>query len=213
MCFLMTRRREHVHLVANAPQSVLDLRDYRSESLGDIQTYIRRALDRPQLRTWLDIREMSVETFVRELANKSEWNFMYLRHVLPEIERGAYQDLSIKELPAGLRGYYEDHWGRMGMVTRPLPHTKIRIVALMAVMRRPVSRDAVAFLLKEDPVIVQDVLDQWSQFLHEEIVNGQVRYSVYHTSFLDFIDSKRIVEAEHMREFVAERLQQTREET
>jgi hypothetical protein len=42
---------------------------------------------------------------------------------------------------------------------------------------------------------VQQVLNEWKQFLREVQVDGEVRYSVYHQSFCDFPYHKDIVQA------------------
>jgi hypothetical protein len=47
----------------------------------------------------------------------------------------------------------------------------------------------------EEELTVQEVLDDWDQFLHEQRAEGQTRYSVYHASFRDFLYRKDIVQA------------------
>lgn len=193
--FLMTRRLVALPLVNSAPQSVFNLMQYHKESLYDVQTYIRGATRRPQLHTWIDNQGLTVEEFITTLANKSENNFMYLRYVLPDIEEGIYQDLSIKSLPVGLQGYYEDHWERMGMTAKPLPRTKIKIVYILAEIRQPVSRHLISEFADEEELTVQETLDEWKQFLHKHYIDRQTRYSVYHTSFQDFLHRKDVVQA------------------
>src|SRR5215510_3889815 len=120
---------------------------------------------------------------------------MYLRYVLPDIERGAYHDLGVERLPTGLQGYYEDHWQHMGMTARPLPRAKIKIVYVLAEVRQPVALRQIASFADEDALTVQEVLDAWDQFLHEQPIDGATHYSVYHTSFRDFLHRKDIVQA------------------
>jgi hypothetical protein len=192
---VMAQRRINLPFVVQAPHEVLDLMDHRDSSLNDIQIYIRQATKREKLRNWILKQSLDIEEFVATLAQKSEYNFMYLRYVMPEIESGAYNDLSIEKLPIGLQGYYNDHWERMGMTADPLPRTKIRILFILAELRRPVSRQLITEFAKEDPITVQHVLNQWREFLHEIVVEGQKRYSVYHSSFLDFLHRKDIVKA------------------
>ncbi len=193
--FLLTRRRVTLPFVVHAPQYLLNLMEYTEQSRGDVQEYIRRATERPNLRVWIDEQQMSVEEFVNQLADKSENNFMYLRYVLPQIEKGFYQNLSIKELPKGLEGYYEDHWGRMGMNVKPPPHIKLKIIYIMGEIYRPVSRKLISEHAKEKELTVQDVLDEWKQFLHKQWIENQNCYSIYHASFLDFLHRQDIVQA------------------
>jgi hypothetical protein len=83
----------------------------------------------------------------------------------------------------------------MGMMARPLPRPKIKIVYILAEVREPVSRDLICDFSDEDALTVQEVLDEWDQFLHEQQVGSQTRYSVYHASFRDFLHRKDIVQA------------------
>jgi len=120
---------------------------------------------------------------------------MYLCYVLPEIENGAYKDLGLERLPTGLENYYKDHWCRMGMMTKPLPKEKIKIVYILSEAVEPVSRALLVNFSKEDAMTVQDVLDGWNQFLHKQEINNQMRFSVYHDSFRGFLSKQEIIQA------------------
>ena len=192
---VLTRRRKRVPFVIRSSQQIFDLIDHREQSLADIKRYIRRAMTRGDLAKWIARRDVTPGNAIDELAGRSEWNFMYLHYVLPKIENGRYHTFAPKDLPHGLRGYYADHWEQMGMRDDPLPRDKIRIVYLMAEVGRPVSRSLLAQFAGQDPIVVQHVIDEWRQFLHEQIDAGETRYSVYHTSFLDFLHDKDIVKA------------------
>ena len=192
---ILTSRRVEIPFVVQSAQQVFDLFDHREESLVDLKTYLEHAVSRLELNDWISRQRLDVSDFIDALANKSEYNFMYLHYVLPEIAKGAYATLDLEELPHGLRGYYDDHWQRMGMRADPLPREKIRIVYVMAEVRRPVSRSLIADFADQDPVFVQQVINDWRQFLHEQAIDGESRYSVYHTSFLDFLHDKEIVQA------------------
>jgi hypothetical protein len=197
--FVLTWRPATLLLNVQAPQQLFDLMTYHDESLQDIQIYIRRGTEREQLRQWIDNRGLMVEEFVTQLAIKSENNFMYLYYVLGDLERGVYQDLSIKSLPKGLEGYYEDHWRRMGMATKPLPRAKIKMIYVLVEIGHPVSRQLISECAGEDQITVQEMLDEWEQFLHEQEIDQQTCYSVYHASFVDFLHCKDIVQAAEVK--------------
>ncbi len=194
--FVMTQRPGTLPLTVSTPPHRFDLMQHQEQSLQDIQTYIRGEVNKSsQLQAWIDEKGLTLEEFVRQLANKSENNFMYLKYVLPDIKNGKYKDLSIETLPQGLQAYYEDHWRRMGMAAKPLPRTKINIVYFLAEFREPLSRELLADLVKKDAFTVQEVLDEWEQFLRKEQVDSQTCYSIYHSSFCDFLYRKDIVQA------------------
>ena len=95
-------------------------------------------------------------------------------------------DLTLEQFPQGLQGYYDFHWRRMGMTANPLPVEKIKIVYILGEVREPVSRRKICDFSGEDEYAVQQVLNEWKQFLHE-LMKEEKRYSVYHSSFRDFL--------------------------
>ncbi|MEQ9237023.1 Swt1 family HEPN domain-containing protein [Coleofasciculus sp. E2-BRE-01] len=193
---VMTQRPVTLTLTVNTPPHRFNLMQYQTQSLEDIHRYIRSEINKSSpLQAWIDERGLTVGEFVTQLANKSENNFMYLRYVLPDIADGKYRNLSIESLPQGLQDYYEDHWRRMGMFDKESKRTKIKIVYVLAELREPVSRELIAEFAGEDAFTVQEVLDEWQQFLHRDKFNGETRYSIYHSSFCDFLSRKDIVQA------------------
>lgn len=200
--FVLTQRHVDVPFVTQAPLERLDLLTHPAENRCDVETYLERAVERLVLRGWIDRQPITVASFVTQLANLSENNFMYLRYVLEELAnpQGMYQHLRIERLPFGLAGYYADHWRHMGMASAPLPRVKIRIVYILSEVRQPVSRRLISEfatdpLTQVDEFSVQEVLDAWKQFLHEQPDPEGIRYSVYHASFRDFLNRKDIVQA------------------
>jgi hypothetical protein len=191
--FILTKRQTYVPLTVNKPY-LFNLMEYGAESLQDVQRYINQQVQKkPSLHQWVENQGQDTATFITTLAQKSDRNFMYLRYVLEDIESGAYQDLNLANLPQGLQQYYYQHWQRMGMTAKPLPRTKIKIVYVLAEARKPVSSLLISQFAGEDALTVQEVLDEWDQFLREERIEGQTRYSIYHASFQDFLHRKEIV--------------------
>ncbi len=198
--FILTKRDVALPFVVEAPQFPLDLMTHQGDNRSDVETYISRRSDQRATKNWITRQKMSQDTFVKKLADLSEDNFMYLHYVLPEIESGTYQALEIERLPTGLQGYYEDHWRHMGMTAKPIPRDKIRIIYVMCEVRQPVSRTMIAQFttdkfLQVDELTVQEVLDEWNQFLHKQPVAEGLRYSIYHASFRDFLHRKEVVQA------------------
>jgi hypothetical protein len=178
---------------------------YDSEvNATDVREYIQLAVSRPGIQAYIASQGINETVFVDHLARKSEGNFMYLRYVLPEIERGAYKDLALKALPVGLKNYYEDHWRRMRSQDEDAWFKyKLPVVMALTVVKLPVSIDLIAkFSGVNELPRIRGVLQDWGQFLHQEIVNNneesQKRYRLYHESFLDFIAVKEEVQDERV---------------
>jgi hypothetical protein len=197
--FLLTKRSIEIPLVTQAPRTSLNMMLHAAENRHDVELYLEQSVKRNRLRDWIAMQQLSAADFVTRLAELSESNFMYLRYVLPALETGEYQNLDIGKLPQGLTGYYEDHWRRMGMTTKPLPRLKITVVYIMCEVQLPMSCAMISEILVRnnfaaDEFTVQEILDEWKQFLHEQIAEESKRYSVYHASFRDFLYRKDIVQ-------------------
>jgi hypothetical protein len=196
--FLLSSRLTGVPLQADAPARTYDLARHQEDTMADIREYLRRMGGQERLRTWLDARSIPLATFIAVLADKSESNFMYLRHVLPELAAGTYQDFDIEELPQGLEQYYESHWRVMAMGAGPASRLKVWVIYLLCEFARPVSTAVLARVLREveptaDAIAVQEVLEEWRQFLHRDAAPDGSRFSLYHGSFRDFLHRKDIV--------------------
>jgi Cro/C1-type HTH DNA-binding domain/NACHT domain len=198
--FLLTRRPfslDKKRLLVEVPEKELDLRDenYVNFNQEDIKEYIRFVIYTDSdykngLKNWIQDRSITDTTFVEQVANKSENNFMYLRYVLPAIAKGVYNDLDLTELPYGLKNYYQNHWVRMGMEAKPGQLMEIVLYILLEIAT-PIPCEMIAGIAKEDECDVKKVLeDDWVEYLKQQKVDGKICYSIYHASFLDFLKGK-----------------------
>ena len=193
------RRGVTIKLNIDAPHPPpLNLKEYEEQSLKDVRTYIENRISRSfQLRQQIQQRGETEAEFIDLIAEKSESNFMYLRYVLDDIENGWYEDLSLEKFPTGLQQYYQFHWQRMGMMDDPLPEIKINVLYHLAVSRLPVAESLIMDYVMEQSVTkksivevvrdVQEVLKEWAQFLHRQLIEKEICYRVYHASFRDFL--------------------------
>ncbi len=201
--FQMTRRPYHLgkkrlFVSPGVPVEELDLRDekYVKDNQHDIKEYIQFVLNtdpdyKNRLRNWIQTRRLTDTTFVEQVANKSENNFMYLRYVLPAIANGDYNDLSLKQLPDGLQEYYQNHWVRMGMEAKPGQLMEIVLYILLEI-GTPIPCEMIAGIAGVDECDVAQVLeDEWVEYLKKQNVDGDICYTIYHASFLDFLKAKR----------------------
>jgi hypothetical protein len=201
--FLLTRRpyslgRRRLSVSPGVPVKELDLRDskYANDNQEDIKEYIRFVIKTDSdyqngLKSWIETRSIAHTDFVEQVAHKSEKNFMYLRYVLPAIAKGDYNDLSLKELPAGLQEYYQNHWVRMGMEAKP-GQLMENVLYILLEIGTPIPCEMIAGIAKVDECDVGKVLeDKWVEYLKKQNVDGEICYTIYHASFLDFLKGKR----------------------
>jgi len=190
-----TMRRQPIGMRIECKQSGLDIDAESLQNLSDINEYLKHRSASEGIQSYIRKQKLDRKSFVGQMEKKSKGNFMYLRFVLPEIESGTYTNMDFEKLPVGLENYYEDHWRRMGMMASSPPKEKIKIVYVLSEVCEPVSRRYLSVLCEEDGITVQVVLDEWKQFLHKHQVDGEDRFSIYHSSFGDFLNRKDIVKA------------------
>lgn len=199
--FLLTRRRyepSKKRLYTEGVEQVelnLTANQYIELSRDDIQAYIRFILHhdtewKDGLRKWIQERNIADKTFIEQVAEKSDNNFMYLRYVLPAIARGFYNDLTLTQLPDGLQQYYQTHWVRMGMNNKN-EEIKVIILFILVEIGTPISCEMIADIAEKDEFEVQKVLDDWVEYLKKKNEDGDDCYSIYHASFLDFLQAQR----------------------
>jgi hypothetical protein len=200
--FLLTRRpfnlgQRRLAVSPGVPVKELDLRDnkYDNDNQKDIKEYIRFVINTDSdyqngLKNWIQSRSIAETDFVEQVAKKSENNFMYLRYVLPAIAKGDYNDLSLKQLPDGLLEYYQSHWVRMGMEAKP-GQLMEKVLYILLEIGTAIPCKMIAGIAKVDECDVGKVLDKWVEYLKKQDVDGEICYTIYHASFLDFLKGKR----------------------
>ncbi|TAF47384.1 MAG: ATP-binding protein [Oscillatoriales cyanobacterium] len=175
---------------------VFDLMQYSAESLADVKVYIdKRTGNSASIQNWINRQNLQREQFVVAVAEKSQNNFMYLRYVLNDIDSGKYSDVNLQDLPRELEGYYDKHWARMEMAVKDkeLRRRKLKVIYLLTKTRKPVCCDILADFAEEDALDVQEVLDDWEQFLRRS-GDSPPDYSIYHASFQRFLHRIDVVQ-------------------
>lgn len=200
---IVTRRpldpRDHRNQLQVSPCYTLTLDKDAAWNRTDARKYINSHLEEGHkeqqgIKAWIQARQLTEPEFLELLLEKSEGNFMYLRHVLPALGRNkgcGYISAEIKpdELPKGLTRYYETHWKQMQIDDPELFDQLYRpVICTLAAAEVPVSAGLVAKWKKLALHQVQRVLGVWREFLQEEPgPDDQRLYSIYHRSFKEFL--------------------------
>ncbi|WP_071515969.1 AAA family ATPase [Geitlerinema sp. PCC 9228] len=199
--FLLTRRpyatgKEQLTVSPGVPKASLDLASnkYAPYNHEDVVEYIRMMLHEDPdcaqpLQTWLAERNLSESEFIEILAKKSENNFIYLRYVLPEIAAGNYDNLNLEGLPEGLQQYYQQQWVRMGMERSPTQNAVIALYAFVAI-GEPLPCETLAEMTQQDEAEIEKILADWAGYLRRSPSDSTTCFSIYHTSFLEFLRGK-----------------------
>ncbi|MGB3642385.1 MAG: AAA family ATPase [Rivularia sp. (in: cyanobacteria)] len=198
--FLLARRpflREKSGLLIEAPFEFLNLKDYPEENRQDIQTYIQLYLQEflSSFSASEEIFGVNQEEFIQQLTSRSENNFMYVSQILTAIKTGFYSEKSSltdvfnsTPLPDDLEAYYQQHLHKMFSVKQAeanlIPQAVLNTLVLNSGF---ISIEHIAQVIDADEYDVEEVLEDWIEFLNLYEIDGETRYSLYHSSFRNWL--------------------------
>ena len=177
-------------------QSELRIEADSSSNEEDVKDFLRSVTKRPEIHEFIIQRRINEEEFTNFMLLKSEGNFIYLHYVLPKIANGAYNNLELDKIPAGLKNYYEDHWKRIrSQEGSDWFDYGLPVIIALAVAYEPISIEIIAYFTKIKKMSrIRGTLSEWNQFLYKEEVEVDSTlatcYRLYHQSFFDFIAAK-----------------------
>jgi hypothetical protein len=182
----------------DAKEGSLVLAPQSQENIADIRQYLSTWVPRKGIQAYLRLHNLDEAAFIGTIEERSQYNFMYLHHVLPAIERGDHTDRDLATLPLGLERYYEEHWELMrGKDDEAWFKYKLPILWALAIKNQPLPVESIAkFSGAGDINRVVTMLQPraWGQFLNieKDTVDGETvkLYSLYHATFQEFLRQK-----------------------
>ena len=205
--FLLSRRpflSDNSGLLIEAPVQSLHLADYPQENKQDIQNYIQSYINlSPEcrdvpwkvstpnnvstLKSWLNTHQINEAEFITNLTNRSENNFMYVSQILTAITNNFYPQPSqlATSFPPPLETYYQQHLEKMlGSQYEDFP---LAVLKVLAQTTQPISVTDIANLLNTDEYDVEEVLEDWLEFLQVETISDSTTYKFYHDNFRQWL--------------------------
>ena len=169
---------------------LLDERD--PENGADLREYLNMFLERHRraMTRRLAALGISERAFVETLVDRSEGNFMYLRHVLRAIRDGTLGGTGggrVGELPRGLKAYYAHLEQQLVRLASADPDRDLAILGVLAAWPAPLTVPRLSRFAGERVSLTRGVLRRWAPFLNESPVGGEPGYALYHASFREFL--------------------------
>lgn len=181
-------------LRVDVPISTVPVEHDSAANLADVRELVEGWLGRPGIGAYLAARSLGEARFVDEMVQRSGGNFMYLSYLLPALDSGRLQQITLQELPTGLLAYYEQHWQLLqGEDEAAWLDWKLPVLETLAVAAEPIPFDLVAIGSGVgDRRRVRRALDLWRPFLHlverrDEAGRPLTLYRIYHQSFREFL--------------------------
>lgn len=215
--FLLTRRpflSDNSGLLIEAPVQSLHLEDYPQENKRDIQNYIRRnltpltplpykgmgeqdlsnspllageGLGERSIKSWLNTHQINEAEFITNLTNRSENNFMYISQILAAITNNFYPQPSqiATSFPPPLETYYQQHLEKMlGSQYQDFP---LAVLQVLSQTKQPISVTDMANFLNTDEYDIEELLENWLEFLQIETIFDSTTYKFYHDNFRQWL--------------------------
>lgn len=198
--FVVTMRDpEGVDLYVDEPRD-LPLLETDAENRADIRECIAVFLDRHRRAMTRRLSELGVREgeFTATLADRSEGNFMYLRHVLRGIRYGTLGGVDaggIDELPRGLRAYYSHLERQLVQRGGGNPDQELAILGVLAAWPSPLTSYRLARFAGESAALTRTVLRRWAPFLNTVPGDREPGYALYHASFREFLAGRLDMDA------------------
>lgn len=214
---LTSRDREDCRLREDKLESPLMKVDLSTSSHNrdDASDYILHRLDERESAQYIKRIGATREQISQAILDKSEGNFMYLTHVLPQVQYGILQRTSLEQLPGGLFDFYRLHWEDMKRDASGADlGWKMAMAAVLAVLREGYKESTIYEVVRLmsdaarrehtsisiQPLLahvqlfdVQSVLQTWRQFLLRQHRDQTARYRIYHLTYSEYLRGEALV--------------------
>ncbi|MEU9829364.1 trypsin-like peptidase domain-containing protein [Micromonospora chersina] len=139
------------HLPHATPYIVCNLADWPVNDGVDRRAFVHRAVRRPELAARLRVAGLSPDDFVTAVLNRCEDNWLYLRHLVDEIEQGTRDPREVDRLPTRVDDYYYNNLRTLRDDYAGVPWLA-PVLATLAAAREPLTAAILATLVGTDDV-------------------------------------------------------------
>jgi hypothetical protein len=203
--FIVSQRPGHVLLRRVNSRWLCPLETDDERHLDDLRVYLQTACTRPKIASALQNAGVAEAELVDSLTKKSGGVWLYVHHILDEIEREQRDLSNLADLPAGLWEFYAEQCdGVRARQPERWEHYDLPVLSTLAAAQEPLGQPTLAALAAvEDSQTLDDVIDTWAPFLEH---HGHPPYRLYHDSMGRFVSGEVAHELRAHEARVARRL-------
>ena len=126
---------------------------------------------------------------------------MYVSQFLTAIKNGFYsENSSLTDIfnsttfPDSLETYYQQHLTKMFPAEQgeDFNSNAQAVLNTLVLHSSPISVEEIAQIIDVDEYDVEEILEGWIEFLSVHQINGETRYSLYHSSFRNWLIKVKI---------------------
>ncbi|MEH1778150.1 MAG: ATP-binding protein [Nostoc sp.] len=173
--------------------------------------------ERANLKSWLSNHQINEQEFCvdakqlaleHRLTTLSENNFMYLSQIISAIppvscananaENFYPKSFQYNQPPPALEAYYQQHLHKMIPLAQETKHST-DVLNVLIKQQKVISVEAlaqtaagIAQIIDTDEYEVEEVLENWLEFLQKQQIALKTHYSLYHSNFRDWLGRQQI---------------------
>ena len=169
---------------SNSPSPITEIEE---KNLSNSPLLAGEGLGERSIKSWLNTHQINEGEFITNLTNRSENNFMYVSQILTAITNNFYPQPSqlATSFPPQLETYYQQHLEKMlGSQHQDFP---LAVLQVLAQTTQPISVTDIANFLNTDEYDVEEVLEDWLEFLQVETIFDSTTYKFYHDNFRQWL--------------------------
>ena len=167
-------------------QTVLPIDTRGADNQADVALFLDAAVRTGVLAERLAESRVPARAFTRQLAERCDGVWLYLRYVLDEVRYGLRHPGDLSDLPDDLASFYTAHlveWRKGAEWSNGLPE----LLATLAVAREPLTASALARLTHVD----EEQVSRWCDYLLRPFLSATAgewrRFDVFHASLREFL--------------------------
>ena len=169
---------------SNSPSPITEIEE---KNLSNSPLLAGEGLGERSIKSWLNTHQINEAEFMTNLTNRSENNFMYVSQILAAITNNFYPQPSQigTSFPPPLETYYQQHIEKMlGSQYQDFP---LAVLQVLSQTTQPISVTDIANFLNTDEYDIEELLENWLEFLQIETISDSTTYKFYHDNFRQWL--------------------------
>ena len=169
------------------PLTPLPYKGMGEQDLSNSPLLAGEGLGERSIKSWLNTHQINEAEFITNLTNRSENNFMYISQILAAITNNFYPQPSqiATSFPPPLETYYQQHLEKMlGSQYQDFP---LAVLQVLSQTKQPISVTDMANFLNTDEYDIEELLENWLEFLQIETIFDSTTYKFYHDNFRQWL--------------------------
>jgi hypothetical protein len=169
---------------SNSPSPITEIEE---KNLSNSPLLAGEGLGERSIKSWLNTHQINEAEFITNLTNRSENNFLYISQILAAITNNFYPQPSQigTSFPPPLETYYQQHLEKMlGSQYQDFP---LAVLQVLSQTTQPISVTDIANFLNTDEYDIEELLENWLEFLQIETISDSTTYKFYHDNFRQWL--------------------------